>query len=221
MSSVLWFLAASASTLAAAVSPFVVRSRLSPSGRARRAAERLPKTPVVDAADGEVVRLVGTLELAGAPLVAPFSGRRCAHYEAVVEIPRARGFRRFLVERKSAPFFVRDGSGRALIDDSRMIVEVVIDSYWNAQETDPETRFELERFLYGIGSNGAALLGSANALRYSEGALEEGELVTVIGVAASTGAAGEPQSYRVLPRQVHIRPPTGGALFVSDALHFD
>lgn len=190
-------------------------------GRARRAAQRAPAFLVRQASSGDLVRIVGRVEYADEPLVAPFSGRPCAHYEAAVEYPMRSGtFRRTLVESESRPFYVSDDSGRALVDMSRAIVEVVIDHYWEAQETDAETRFELERFLYRTGDRGLSHLRDSAALRYAEGAIEQGETVSVVGMACFDRASETGTGYRDGARRLTIEAPPRGALFVSDGLHW-
>ncbi len=194
--------------------------RMTPRGRARAAARRTRRAFVRETTSG-LVRLEGKVEYAGEPLVAPLSGRACAHYEAGVELPtRSGAFRRTLVASKSQPFYLMDESGRALVDASRALVDVVLDHRWNASDLDAERRFELEQFLYSTGQDGLRHLQAARRLRYVEGAIEEGETVSVVGIANVDRASEAGSSYREGARRITVEAPTGGSIFVSDALHY-
>lgn len=164
---------------------------------------------------------MGRVEHAEEPLVAPFSGRICTHYEAAVEYPMRSGtYRRTLVESCSRPFYVVDESGRALVDMARAVVDVVIDHYWKARDLDAETRFELERFLFRTGDRGLSHLRESASLRYAEGAIEEGETVSVVGIASSERASETGTGYRDAARHLLLEPPPRGSIFVSDGLHW-
>jgi len=215
----LWLISVGLAGLSASVAGPVV-NLLTPRGRARKLAERLPRTRIAEAAAGEVVKIVGRVEYEVEPLTSPFSGRACAHYEAGVDLKTKNGFRRKLEQVRSTSFVVADESGRALVETDRLAVDVVIDHHWTSGDLDDETRFELERFLFQAGDHGSRLLESAARLRYVEGALEPGELVTVVGQAA-WGRATEPGiGYRDLSRRLVLDPPPRGVVYVSDGAHY-
>jgi hypothetical protein len=196
-----------------------IRELLVPTLRAKRAATRLVRTRVADAKPGELVKLVGRLERARDPLVAPISGRPCAHYVARVEAKSGKGWRTIAELASTETFDLADETGRATVDASRVLVEVVIDHLWDPRETDAETGFDLDGFLLQVGVQKPPS-DSAVRLRYREGALEEGETVTVVGIARD-GAGGEPRgAYRDAGRRLLVGAPSGGAVFVSDGLHY-
>lgn len=216
----LWILSAGLATLSASTAGTLIE-RVSPRARARRAALRVPRSRIESARSGELVRIVGRVEYAQQPLCAPLSGRACAHYEAGVESPaRGGGYKRTLTEMRSTSFLVVDDSGRALVDVSRVSADVIIDHYWTARDVDLETRFELERFLYHAGDRGRAHLSNTSALRYAEGAIEEGETLSVVGVASWARLSEPGIGYRDLGRGLIIEPPARAAVYVSDALHW-
>ena len=217
----LWLLSAGLATLSATAASSV-RERVSARGRARSAARRARRCFIRQAPEQGLVRVVGRVELAGEPLFAPFSGRVCAHYEAAVEHPTRPGaYRRALVESRSQAFYVVDDSGRARVDVDRALVDVVVDHFWEAREVDAETRFELERFLYGTGQRGLSQLSESSLLRYAEGAIEPGELVSVVGVATFDRAAPSGSGYReAADARVTLHAPRRGPLFVSDGMHY-
>ncbi len=215
----LWLLSAGLATLSASAAG-TIRSHVTARGRASRLARRLPRTAIAEAASGELVKIVGRLEVEAAPLTAPFSGRACAHYEAGVDVGHKAGFRRRVEEARSTSFVISDGSGRALVETDRLLVEVVLDHLWSSSELDAETRFDLERFLFQAGRKGRRLLADPSRLRYVEGALEHGEVVTVVGLATWGRRAAPGVGYRDTSPTLTIEPPTRGAVFVSDGAHY-
>lgn len=216
----LWLITAGLATLSATTASSILES-VTVRGRARRNAARTKRVPVDQVSPGRLVRIVGTVEYATDPLVAPFSARNCAHYEVAVEHQaRAGGFRRTLVEARSSSFYVVDETGRALVDTSRSLVDVVVDHFWSARDIDVETRFELERFLFHKGNLGLSHLHDPFALRYTEGVIEEGEVVSVVGVASAERASDTGTGYRDLVRTCVLEAPPRGLVFVSDGLHW-
>lgn len=219
MSSIgVFILSAGLATLSSA-SMKAIAERLGPRARARRAAERSHLAPVAEVAVGEVVKVVGRVSFTEDPLEAPFSGRPCAHFEAIVERRHARGYKTKARTASTQSFWVEDDSGRIYVDARNALVDVVLDHHWTSRDLDAETRFELERYLYQNGPSWNRLLGAEADLRYCEGALEEGELVTVVGL-ASIVREPEPHLYRDKARRVVLGAPARGALYVSDGMHF-
>jgi hypothetical protein len=219
MSSIgVFILSAGLATLSSA-SARAIRERLDPRARARRAAERSHLAPVAEIAPGAIVKIVGRITFDDEPLEAPFSGRRCTHFEATVERRHARGFKEKARTASTRSFWVEDDSGRIYVDARNALVDVVLDHHWTSRDIDPETRFELERYLYQNGPKWNRLLGAESDLRYCEGALEEGEVVTVVGQ-ASIARDPEPHLYRDIGRRLVLSAPRKGALYVSDGMHF-
>lgn len=167
-----------------------------------------------------MVRVVGRLSFGEDPLEAPFSGRPCAHFEAVVERRHPRGYRERARSVKTHGFWVEDSTGRVYVDARAAIVDVVRDFRWTSTDTDPETRFELEQNLFQNGPAWNSLIGDKSDLRYSEGALEEGELVTAVGVASIVNEP-EPHFYRDKPGRLVLSAPSRGSLYVSDGMHLE
>jgi hypothetical protein len=87
--------------------------------RTRRVLRRARVTQVANLVDGKLACVVGTVELGDAALDAMVSHKSCVAYETIVyffnghnaSIPA-----RVEVERRLAPFFVSDGSGRVRVD---------------------------------------------------------------------------------------------------------
>jgi hypothetical protein len=204
------------STLSVASARSVIE-RLSPRVRERRRAERAHLTSIAKITTGEVVRVVGRVVLTE-PLEAPFSGRPCAHFEAAVATKRQGAYHRRATVRDTRSFWIRDESGRVFVDAQRSTVDVLHDHLWSPTDADPEERFILERALYQNGPAWSRLLGIKDQLRYSEGALTEDDVVTVVGLATVTHDPSLAH-YRDVPRRLSLVAPNRGRVFISDGMH--
>jgi hypothetical protein len=196
-----------------------IKELLVPELRLRRHAMRLARTEAAEARPGTLVKIVGRIERADGTLAAPLSKRCCAHYSARVEAKAPRGWKMIAEERQTKSFFVVDDTARVLVDTSSVSVDVVIDHLWDPKDADVETGFDLDGFLYQLGVSKPPE-GSRVRLRYREGALEEGETVTVVGVAHLGEAGGIGRGYRDTGRRLTIGAPKGGRVFVSDGMHY-
>lgn len=220
----LWLLSAGAASLAA-FGHRALRGRFGPRGRALRLYEEAPPYKIADVPAGQLVRVTGRLRAEGEPLVAPLSGRSCSHWRATVELC-GKDSRAVVVTRESSgTFCLEDDTGRVALALGRepAVIDVTMDMSWLASEVDAETLFDLERFLYGSGARGQALVGRRDDVRYAEGVLEAGELVTAVGIAAH--ATLSPESTRETPYRARRPPlslvaPPGLSMFVSDGVHF-
>jgi hypothetical protein len=212
-----WMLTVGLTTLTAASAQAVV-DRVSARARARRAAERAHSMSVAEVRAGEIARVTGRLSFAEPAIQAPFSGRSCAHFEACVSSRHPRGYRRRVSTHRTRDFFVRDESGQIFVDTQRAIVDVVHDHHWWSREMDVEDRFEIEHWLYQNGPAWSRLVPQKDDLRYSEGALTEGEIVTVVGLAKIERDATH-VLYRDGPRRLALVAPRRGHVFVADDLH--
>lgn len=220
----LWLLSAGTASLAV-YAHRSLRGRFGERGRARHLCDVAPRRTTAELREGELVRVTGRLASGGPPLSAPLSGRPCAHFRATVELCGKKG-RVEVVRRESAgPFYLEDESGRVLLslDHERAVVDVTMDLAWSTREVDDETRFDLERFLYASGPDAEPLTRGGHDLRYAEGVLEPGELVTAVGVVAVGPAPGSvPPSgvYRAHRDPPRLVAPPGSSMFVSDGVHF-
>lgn len=176
--------------------------------RALRKAPRLRIGEFNEGVEGKLIGEVRTLEDFNAPL----SGRPCAHYHVKVEHHRSRGKSSHWVtlveESRSVTFVVDDGSGRAIVEAEQAEIAVVKDAHFKSgtfKDADPT----LESYLAAHGHSSTGLLGFNKKIRYREGVIEEGELVSVYGQGSwekdSTGK-----------RQLIMRSPSEGSLLVSD-----
>lgn len=169
----------------AAITWYFARDR-----RNRRAIVATPVVKVGSVQEGQTVRITGRLQHGPSTLEAPFSGRTCAHYDALLEersLDAGKEVWSILArETASRPFFIDDGTGRARIDTTRF--EGIIDR--DRQKTmGPLDREKALAFLSKHGH--AAEMPPGRVLRYREGVLEANERVTVLGTARFETHDGE------------------------------
>lgn len=215
----LWLMAAGLASVSTSVVK-AVQGRVSLRSRVRDRALRSAQVSIAEAPVGQVVKIKGRVELISTPLIAPFSGRPCSHFEASVDLRKGSRFFRRARSTSSQAFWVVDETARVLVDPSGgALVEVVVDHLWTCPEVDAEKRFELEQHLYQNGPEWSRLLAAKNDLRYCEGAIEEGETVTVVG-ALGVRREPEPYLYRDHGRRLVLSPDKRFPLFISDGLHF-
>ncbi|MCU1277772.1 MAG: hypothetical protein JWM53_1318 [bacterium] len=150
---------------------------------------------IADVVPGVRVKICGTIELLGAPLVAPISGRACAGFAAslyernkYIDAP----WRRVLVDDAVEPFLVRDQSGVALVRPRK------IDIVWSVDVMrDVDDAAATER-------------------RWEEAALVAGEPVTIVGMARLEPDPTAPSSYRQMATRPVFDSAAPSPLFVVD-----
>jgi hypothetical protein len=154
--------------------------------RARRKLARTPMQAIVDVVPGTISRLTGMIQPLAEQLTAPMSGRRCAYYLVIVEVYRSSGksghWHELLREEQSVDFLLRDNTGIARIQMDGPHVAVVRDHKTRSGTFDDPTPVEAA-FLERLGEQATNFLGLNRTLRYTEGALEFGEDITVLGAA--------------------------------------
>jgi len=183
-------------TLVAIVAALLFAARRT--SRWMRDQERLRRTMklvrIADVTPGVRVKICGTVELIGAPLHAPVSGRAAAGFAATLYERDAQrvAWRRVLVEDEVEPFLVRDQSGVAVVRPRK------IDIVWSVDVVrDAEDVANLER-------------------RWEEAALVVGEPVTVIGMARLEPDPTAPSSYRQMATRPVFDSAAPSPLFVVD-----
>lgn len=154
--------------------------------RARRKLARAPVEAIAAITPGTTARITGTIEYLDGELVAPLSKRTCAYYLVIVEEYRSSGksgnWVEILREEQHLDFLVRDASGVAQIRMDSPHAVVVRDHKTRSGTFDDATPIEAA-FLERFSKTSTNFLGLNRSLRYSEGALEFGEQLTVLGLA--------------------------------------
>jgi hypothetical protein len=173
--------------------------------RWKRQLAAMPRTPIGQAASG-TIKIAGQLAFAYPPLQAPLSGRACAVYRVRVEERQKNRWVPVIDEINGQPFFLYDGSGRALIAYDPQTAIVLREDVQLVSQTLQNPTPPMVALLGRYGVNPQRVLGLNKAIRYYEGALEQGELVTVHGAAfrepepdpAAAAAAGLPPQWLVM-----------------------
>lgn len=201
---------------------------LSPRARRRRLLRRAKGVPIVQAKDGELVKIVGRLHYAEGeqPLRAPLSERFGAFYRVQVEERRSSGknsyWKEIINERATHQTIWLQGARpeeRALVDLGRADVELVMDArYDSGFLNDPSPR--LEAFLADHGYSGEGWVFN-KTLRYHEGVLEQGERIAVLGRCVrepdpDPRASAADRGYREAPTRLRLVSPADHALLVTD-----
>lgn len=187
----------------------------------RRLLQRSARVPVATLQDGVPSKITGRLVYATEPLRAPLTGRPCAVWEVEVEEfsadreSLAPVWQPFIIEQDAQDFYVDDGRDRVLVRAGAVRVTAVKDAeHWSGvlRNAPPP----LERYLEKHGEQSKGKLGFNRSLRYREGVLEAGEIVTVLGTPRLETAADGPASYRGRESQLVITGLGDGFVVVSD-----
>ncbi|MBS2212297.1 hypothetical protein KEM09_12850 [Carboxylicivirga mesophila] len=157
-----------------------------------------------DFRDGDVAKVVGTVEFADEALVAPLSNRKCAYYHVLVEQKVSSGksshWKKLIEEEVTGKFVIRDGADYACIGRGQLKSYIVQDRNFSSGFMNDASE-QLEWYLNHKGYESENMLGFNKTLRYREGILEEGEEIAVLGkgVWKTPQSLNLPESYgRVL-----------------------
>jgi hypothetical protein len=196
--------------------------------RAKRIERALAAAPpgLVETAHG-TVRLTGHVRRIGELLLAPLTGRPCVAHEIFVDErghPGSQGmsnWRRRVEIRQASPFMVADESGEARVDTSGPFhIAVVHDrsgtTPWLGRY--PGKHRELSLFLEAAGVVATGWLGRWKVFHYSEGVIEDGQLVTVGGASArEVDPTAIGPGLRSLPERLVLRGSEALPLLISAA----
>src|SRR5207302_793343 len=149
---------------------------------------------IADVTPGVRVKICGTVELIGAPLHAPISGRVCAGFAASLyeRDAQAASWRRVLVEDDVVAFLVRDASGVAVVRPRKIDVVWSVDVVRHVEDAAAVER------------------------RWEEAALVVGEPVTVVGMARLEPDPTAPSTYRQMATRPVFDRAAPSPLFVVD-----
>ncbi|MES2593282.1 MAG: hypothetical protein V4608_15470 [Bacteroidota bacterium] len=136
--------------------------------------------------NGEVAKTVGKVKYIGKPLVAPLSGRNCAYYHVLVQekirVKHSISYWHTLIEeRVGNNLVIKDGNYYAFVETSRVKSYLTSHIPYTSGFGEAPTK-QMENYLlkYGYESKGG-IFKRNNWLRYKEGIIEEGEVITVVG----------------------------------------
>lgn len=154
--------------------------------RGRRRLKNLESSPIANATEGSLVKVRGTLALAGSTdLDAPLTGRRCVGYVVEVKERRQAGadanWVTLVMKEDAVAFVVEDATGRALVNTEGAHLVLVRDGHVRTGELS-DCAERAQKFLVELGTPSENALWTRKSLRYEEGVLEPGEEVSVMGV---------------------------------------
>jgi hypothetical protein len=190
----------------------------SDSARARRQLRRHKAVAIKDAPEAALVKIVGTVSTIGEPLEAPLSGQPCAAWMvSIEEIGSEGGLRTVLEDVECRPFYIDDGTGKALVRPSAPRLSLVLVTVLQSQ-THAETAERLQDYLENRAREKAPFHTFQRPLQAREGIVEAGELVAVIGVGRlEVDASGVARAgYRDAAKVLVLEDPEHGWLAISD-----
>ena len=182
----------------------------------RRQLRSMTRQVIRDTPANVLVRVGGYVRYEKSTLQAPFSGRTCACYKAVVEEAPGGRSSEIASEVRCCDFFLEDSTGRILVRAQSPWLFIVQDRHFDSF-TAPKP--EVEAFLRRHGQLSVDFLGIKRVLEYREGTLEEGEFVVVCGLSSWEPDPNPSAShgYRELAQRLVIRAPSANLpLFLSD-----
>jgi hypothetical protein len=193
----------------------VTAGYFSPPNRARRRARRTERALAarqrtwISEAHGPV-RVAGRVHRDANLLKAPLSGRPCVVYELVIDELSSGSpslWQRLLDLRQACPFLLEDDSGTARIDTAGPgFVALIHDRVGVTSGIYPGNHLALSMVLESCGILPMTWFGRWRPLRYAEGVLEQGELVTAGGNGErEIDPAGDRPSLRSPPQRLVIR----------------
>ena len=195
--------------------------------RHKRTLRRATRRPISEIKDGEFAKVVGRLRLAETPpLEAPLTSRPCAYFEVKVEERQSSGrsshWETIVQTMESQEtIFVEDDSGKALVTLAAPQVVLHMDTHLESGFlNDASPRLEAFLARHGHSSEGWVF---NKTIRYTEGVLEEGEQVAVLGHCVwepdpDPPAGGHGAGYREMPMRLHITDAGEEQMIVSDDL---
>lgn len=192
---------------------FAAISYFSRDAQTRRALRDTPSTSIHKVQDGAVARVKGRVRPIHDLIEAPLSGRLCSYYVAIVEERRKSGKSSYWAEvardARGVDFAVEDVTGEILVRAAGLEVAITLDKHTRSGTFDDATEAE-QKFLASMNVESTGLLGFNRTLRYTEGVLEPGEEITVLGLASPCERPGGGRALRLGPR------PDGPALASDD-----
>lgn len=169
--------------------------------------------------DGEIVKIVGNIEIFEEPLIAPLSKRDCSYYYICIE-QRIRGndssrWETIIEEEVSSKFIIREGYDYAFINDNKVRSYIVQDMvYYSGFGNDASEN--LKEYLTSKGHKSESFFGFFNKnLRYKEGVLENREKVAVLGKGTwkDVTSLNLPERYE---KVLEISSPEKSSIYLSD-----
>jgi len=139
---------------------------------------------ISDFKDDDIAKIKGKVELVGKPIKAPLSERSCAHYYIIVEervrSGRSTSWKTIIEDERSTKFVIRDSNGIAHINDKKIESYIVQDREFESGFGNDATEL-LKKYLKKHDVDSETMFGFNKTIRYKEGILEHGEIISVYG----------------------------------------
>lgn len=149
--------------------------------RIKRTLRAIPGKKIGEFVNGEYAKISGQVYANGETILAPFSGRKCVYYYAIVEENAGKNdWRKVVDEEMMADVIITDGKHYAVVETDEPLTYLIPDREYSSQIFSDATP-ELEAFLKRHGQSPEGIFGMNRTLRYQEGILEPGEFCTVSG----------------------------------------
>lgn len=152
--------------------------------RVKRAIRKAIPTTIGAATPGTTARLTGAIEPLEERLKAPITGRECTYYLAILQAYQGGGRRGQWVEvvreEKGADFLLRDATGAVHVHMRGAEIALVRDHHTSSGTFDAPNAVEAA-FLKRHDLKATTAVGHNIGYRYTEGALEFGEPIGVLG----------------------------------------
>ncbi|AWH87027.1 hypothetical protein HYN59_13900 [Flavobacterium album] len=180
----------------------------------RRKLKKAPLRSLADFKHGETAKIVGRVEFVDEPLEAPLSGRECAWYCVRIMQSHGKSSSTLIEAEDKCRFVLRDGDKVAYINDNTIKKYIEMDKRYHSG-TFEDAGPRLEAYLKKHDKKSQGFLGLNKSLHYSEGVLEKGEAVAVLGKGEWRDAEslGLPREYGVV---LSITTSENNPVYLSD-----
>ncbi len=162
----------------------IVSSYYTKKARIKRKLKKTDQKRIASFRDGDIAKIVGTVEIIETPLEAPLSMRKCASFYVLVERKVSSGksshWKKIIEEEGNSTYLIKEGGSYAFINDTHINSYIVRDKEYSSGFLNDATD-HLEKYLNSKGHESEGLFNFNKTLRYKEGILEQGEKIAVIG----------------------------------------
>lgn len=163
---------------------FIIAYFFNDETRTKRKLKKSPNKMISSFQENEIGKIIGTSSIIHTPLIAPLSDRSCLAYHIIVEQKRnsknGNSWRTIIDEKIFSDFVINTNQNFAIVKAQNVKSLLVKDKNYTSGFLNDATP-KLKEFLREYGHDSENFFGLNKSLRYREGILEEGELISVLG----------------------------------------
>ena len=158
----------------------------------RRKLNKTKTTPISSCKENQYVKIIGKAEKLNKTLIAPISKTPCLYYQIIIETinnsNNALGvfWETVFKDEQSVDFIIETKEGKAIVEISRSQnhkkVYLTKDKQMRSGIFNDAPKY-IENYLASHGESSEGLFGFNKSMRYSEGIIEIGEPVAILGIA--------------------------------------